>query len=173
MKRWLTLAVLAWVLISVISCVESESPQPLTGEEEERVKAALIDRSFRQFEPSLDASPRKGIVLDFFDGMSVWAQYAEDGHAVNEWEITAKDYRIEKHGEVSEVTIFPIDPRAVQAFPTKCEDCIEPSGFSISIRNVFDSESISFKLSDPDGALPAPFPVFDSWTKFREDEIME
>ena len=76
------------------------------------MKAALVDRSFRQFEPSVNSSSRKGVVIDFFGGVMVWAQYAEEGYALNEWEVSAADYRVEKHGEVSEVTIHPIDPRA-------------------------------------------------------------
>ena len=33
---------------------------------DDAIKAALKDRSFRQFEPDVDASPRKGVILDFF-----------------------------------------------------------------------------------------------------------
>ena len=40
--------------------------QPVSGEEEARIKDELHDRSFRQFEPSRDGSPRKGVILDFF-----------------------------------------------------------------------------------------------------------
>ncbi len=154
------------------SCTSTEEAQPATQEEEDQVKAALEDRSFRQFEPSKDASPRKGVVLDFFDGVSLWAQYAEDAHAVNEWEISSSDYSIEKHGDISEITIHPVDPRALQGLPTECDDCIEPAGVSVSIRSVL-GDDISFKLNFPAGTLPPPFPVFDTWTTFVEDEYME
>ena len=174
MRMKLTLTLIAPVLLSTIvaSCRGTEEAQPVTQMEEERVKSALSDRSFRQFEPSVDASPRKGVILDFFNGMSLWAQYAEDAHAENEWEIIASDYSIEKHGDVSEITIHPVDPRAVQGLPTECDDCIEPVGISISIRNVLEDD-ISFKLNFPAGTLPPPFPVFDTWTTFLEDEYME
>ena len=144
---------------------------PLDEPEAERIAAELEDRSFRQFDPSRDASQRKAIVLSFFGRVSLWAQYAEDGYAVTEWEITAKDYRIEKGGDSSEITIYFNEPEAVQGLPFECDDCVEVSGFSISIRNVFDDEKILFKLNDPGNLLPPPFPVFNSWTKFEEDEI--
>ena len=150
---------------------------PLTGEEEEQVKAALQDRSFRQFDPSVDASRRKGVVLDFFDGITLWAQYAEDGHAVDEWQISAADYRLEKAGEAkfqeAEFVIHFEGPESRQEFPDQCEDCIPAEGFTISVRNVFDSGRISFRLNDPGGRLPSPFPVFGSWTRFGEDEYFE
>ena len=50
---------------------------------------------------------------------------------------------------------------------------IETAGISISIRNLFNSEKIQFKLNDPDSSLPTPFPVFESWTSFSEDEHFE
>ena len=34
-------------------------------------------------------------------------------------------------------------------------------------------EGTRFKLNDPDKRLPSPFPVFKSWTKFREDEYFD
>ena len=172
MKQKVLLLTLLLLLAAISGCTGSEEAQPVSQAEEERVKTSLKDRSFRQFEPSIDASPRTGVILDFFDGVSVWAQYAEDAYAINEWEIIATDYRVEKHGDISEITIHPIDPRAVQELPTQCDDCIEPSRVSISIRNVLE-DSISFKLNFPASPLPPPFPVFDSWTEFQEDEYME
>ncbi len=152
-------------------------PGPVSAEEEEQIKAALRDRSFRQFDPSVDASPRKGVVLDFFDGVSLWAQYAEDGHAVDEWQISAADYRLEKAGEAkfqdAEFVIRFEGAESSQLFPDECTDCIPTGGFSISVRNVFDSERISFRLNDEENQLPPPFPVFGSWTRFREDEYFE
>ena len=50
--------------------------------------------SFRQFVPSPDASPRMGVILDFSDGFSIWAQYSENGHALNEWETAADEYLV-------------------------------------------------------------------------------
>ena len=136
--------------------------------------AELEDRSFRQFEPSKDASPRKAVVLDFFDGVTLRAQYAEDGYAVSEWQISSNDYRIESRGgDSGEVTISFVAPTSRQQFPEACEDCIETSGVSISIRNVFDADRIRFRVNDPNGNLPSPFPVFGSWTRFEEDEYFD
>ena len=171
--RWSLPFVLALALFAVWSCGPTTPAQPVSGEEAARIKAELQDRSFRQFEPSKDASPRKGVIFDFFGPVSIWAQYAEGGRALNEWEMVSDDYRIERHGDSSEITIYLDQPRSMQTLPTKCDDCVPTAGVSISIRDVFDSAKISFKLNDPNGVLPPPFPVFRSWTRFIEDEIME
>ncbi|MYE87454.1 hypothetical protein F4X33_00460 [Candidatus Poribacteria bacterium] len=147
---------------------------PVSETEEEEIKAALKDRSFRQFDPDdIDASPRKGVILDFFDGIRLWAQYSEGNYAIHEWEIFAADYRVEKAQNGSEIKVYFDDPSSARTLPTQCENCIETSGISISIREIFDSEKISFRLNDLDKRLPSPFPVFKSWTKFREDEYFD
>ena len=137
--------------------------------DEERVIAELSGRSFRQFDPHLDASPRKAVILDFTGGITLWAQYSEEGHAVNEREVFAESYSVDGSG--SEYTIRFNEPGSAQEFPTKCDNCIPTSGVSISIRDVFDSEKIAFRLNDPDNVLPSPFPLFGSWTRFNEDEF--
>ena len=110
---------------------------------------------FNQFDPDdIDASPRKAVILDFFDGIRLWAQYAEGNYTINEWEIIAGDYRIEKAENDSEFKIYFIESRSERILPTQCENCIEISGNSISVRDVFNSEKISFKLNDPDKSLP-------------------
>ena len=140
-------------------------------------KAAIRDelrgRSFRQFQPSKDGNPRKAVILDFSSGLSLWAQYAEDGHAINEWEIWAESYSIEGELGDTNFTIFFDNPRTRQVFPAPCEGCIETAGISLSIRNVFSSDKITFRLNDPESVLPLPFPVFRSWTKFEEDEYFD
>lgn len=147
---------------------------PVSEGEEKKIKMALEDRSFRQFDPDdIDASPRKAVILDFFNGIELWAQYAEGDHAIDEWEIFTEDYRIEKAENGSEIKIYFVEPSSMRTLPDPCEDCIDTSGISISIRDVFDSEKISFKLNDPDERLPSPFPVFRSWTRFREDEYVD
>ena len=139
-----------------------------------RVLDELQDRSFRQFEPHRDGDPRKAVILDFFGpGIAVWGQFAEGGHAVDEWEITAGEYRIEWNADNSEATIHLENARYTQTFPEPCTDCVDVSGLSISIRNVFDPAHIEFRLNDPDRALPRPFPVFGDWTRFNEDEIFD
>lgn len=169
----LTPIILILALLSASSCGFEGIFHPVSESEEDEIKAALKDRSFRQFDPDKDASPRKGVILDFFDGISLWAQYSEGEHAINEWEIRAENYRIEQKENGSEIKMYLIEPRSERILPTRCDDCIETSGISISVRNVFDSEKISFKLNDPDGSLPSPFPVFKSWTTFREDEYFD
>ena len=147
---------------------------PVSETEGAEIKLTLADRSFRQFDPDdIDASPRKAGILDFFDGVKLWAQYAEGNYAINEWEIFAEDYRVEKAENGSEIKIYFNEPSSMRTLPDPCEDCIETAGISISIREVFDSEKISFKLNDPDKRLPSPFPVFKSWTRFREDEYFD
>ncbi len=168
MSIGLVLTLLVWS-----SCGEGPF-HPVSEMEEKNIKMALKNRSFRQFDPDdIDASPRKAVVLDFFDGVRFWAQYSEGTYAINEWEIFAADYRVEKAENGSTIKIYFTKPSSARILPTPCEDCIETLGISISIREVFDSEKISFKLNDPDDSLPSPFPVFKSWTKFREDEYFD
>ena len=105
-RRWLMPMLFPLALLVLSSCDGSAAGQPVTAIEAERIKTELESRSFRQFEPSIDASPRKAVVLDFADRITLWAQYAEGDHAVREWEITANDYRIEQLGDTSEITIY-------------------------------------------------------------------
>ena len=92
---------------------------------------------------------------------------------MNEWEIASDQYRIKRRAGNSEITIYLDQPRAMQTLPTRCDDSKSTEGVSIFIRDVFDSAKISFKLNDPNGVLPSPFPVFGSWTRFSEDEYLE
>ena len=163
-------SVFGLLLIMGVACAELVSSDPLTASEVAAVKAELADRSFRQFEPHVDGNPRKGVILDFFGPLSVWAQYSEGGHALNEWEIVADDYRVERAGSGQVVTLYPVAPRTRQQFPTECVACIDVTGVSVSVRNIFDTDRIAFRLNDPDGVLPLPFPAFAKWTEFREDE---
>ena len=159
--------------LSVFASCDNIPFEMISESEEDAIKAVLNDRSFRQFDPHVDGSPRKGVILDFFNGVELWAQYAEGNYAINEWEIRSDDYRIERASDGSEIKIHFIEPHSRRILPTRCQNCIETAGISISIRDVFDSKRITFKLNDPDNSLPSPFPVFQSWTKFREDEYFE
>ena len=165
-----SLSVFGLLIIVGAACAEVVSSDPLTASEVAAIKAALADRSFRQFEPHVDGNPRKGVILDFFGPLSLWAQYAEGGHALNEWDIVANRYRVERAGSGQTVTLYPVAPRVQQRLPTECSACIDVTGVSVSVRNVFDPDRIAFRLNDPDGVLPLPFPVFAQWTEFREDE---
>lgn len=169
-NTFLFFAILILIPFVYVSC--GNPLEPVDSEEEERVKSALKDRSFRQFAPSKEAVKRKGVILDFFHSegkiINLRSQYAEGETALKEWEIFAKDYRVEKAG--SEYRLYFTTPHSHQILPNECDNCIETAGISISIRNLFDSKKIEFKLNDEDDILPLPFPVFKSWTRFNEDE---
>ena len=145
---------------------------PADRDTRDAVSDELHGRSFRQFDPSMDAGTRRGVILDFSDGFRMWAQYSEAGHALNEWEIGADEYFICWNGDVSEVTLVPTDPSSTRLFPHECSDCIATSGISVSVRNLLDGET-AFRVNDPYSVLPLPSPVFDSWTGFVEDEYVE
>ena len=166
----LLLTVLAIGVGLFAGCAE---PEPVTDAEADEIKAALDDRSFRQFDPGIDDDPRRGVIIEFFNGVEVWAQYAEGDHAIDEWRLFASDYRIEKSGDLSTVTLYLENPQSERILTEPCQDCIPMDGFSISIRNALDEDDIRFRLNDPDGVLPSPFPVFTSWTRFSEDEYFE
>ena len=87
---------------------------------------------------------------------------------MNEWEILADSYSVKASG--SEYTLSFNAPGSRQQIPTECEDCIPTKGVSISVRDLFDEGKIAFRVNDPDNVLPLPFPVFESWTRFSEDE---
>lgn len=145
-----------------------EEPVEVSEADKEKVVAELQDRSFRQFDPHVDGDPRRGVILDFHSGISLWAQYAEGAYAVNEWEILADSYSVKASG--SEYTLSFNAPVSRQQFPTECEDCVPTEGVSISVRDLFDKERTAFRVNDPDNVLSLPFPVFKSWTRFSEDE---
>lgn len=148
---------------------------PLTlvlGDERNDVLSQLQDRSFRQFVPSKDAYKRQAVIIDFSNHqnmkINLWAQYAEGGKAINEWEISDDEVFVYKNETYYELSF--IDPETHQNLPEKCDDCIITSGVSISIRNIYDDDRIEFRINDENNVLPPPFPVFSSWTKFNEDE---
>ncbi len=168
-KIYLVSSIPAFICLILFSC--ANPLLPVDNDEAQLVKAELKGRSFRQFEPSRDANKRKAVILDFFSGVGLWAQYTEGNTALSEWEILADDYSVEKSG--SEYRIYFDAPRSVQILPTQCDNCIGTSGISISIRDLFDSEKIRFKLNIDNDDFPRPFPIFESWTKFNEDEYFE
>ena len=167
-----SLALIVFSVLMALTGCGSDS-HPVDRGALERMAAELEGRSFRQFDPSVDASPSRGVILDFHDGFSMWAQYAEDGHAVYEWEIIADDYRVESTADGSAIVLFPVGVTSMQQFPHSCSDCIPTSGVSVSVRDVLDDDEIAFRINDPNNALPLPFPVFSSWTRFDEDEYFE
>ena len=163
------------LLMGFGACGEGETfLAPLTEEESRPIMAELQDRSFRQFDPSRDGNPRRGVILDFLgDRVGLWAQFAADGRAIHEWEIVSEDFQLQGNPDGSQVRILFNQATAEQHLPSGCDDCIDWAGMSISVKDVFEPDRISFKLADPRGALPLPFPVFESWTDFQEDEYFE
>ena len=159
---------LTLLLLALVSC--SAQPGPAMPADPALALAELHDRSFRKFDPDVEASPRRGVILQFSaDGrISLWAQYAQDGHAIHEWEIVSRDHIVERSG--NELVIQLNAPGSTRQFPDPCADCIATRNVSIRVRNVAEKERIAFRLDDPDGVLPSPFPVFESWTRFSEDE---
>lgn len=159
---------MALLLLILPGCAEGPFV-PVAQTEEREIRATLAGRSFRQFDPSKDASPRKSVIIEFFNGVGLWAQYAEGGRALDEWEIVASDYRIEQAGDGSIVRIHFASPRSERRFPAACTDCVGSSGVSVAIRDVFDADRVRFRVDDLQHRLPSPFPVFRSWTRFEED----
>ena len=152
------------------ACTVSHQPDPVAPED---VMSELEGRSFRQFDPSVDGSPRRAIVLDFSNGISIWAQYAEGDSAVHEWEIYSEDVSVQVDGGVATLSMVAPGSRREVPLESQCEDCIRTDGVSVSVRDVLRREEIAFRLNDPHGVLPSPFPVFDTWTRFIEDEPMQ
>lgn len=108
-----------------------------------------------------------------FGPVRIWARYLEDSRAVNKWEIVSDGYSIQRHRNGSHITIHLEHPSSRQDFPTSCGGCIPIAGVSISAKNAFDSAKITFKLIDPRGKLPPPFPAFESWARLAEDEYVQ
>ena len=156
-------------------CGEGTDNTPLDAGRSQRIWEELRGRSFRQFDPSRDGSPRKAVIV-YFSGdnrVSVWAQFAADDRAIHEWEIVSEDFQLTGNADGSEVTVVLGQARSERLFPSACRDCIDATGVSIGIRDVFDPDRIAFRMTDPEGVLPLPFPVFESWTDFEEDEYFE
>ncbi len=165
-------------LLVICACGDSGQPgpvQPVIDQEAQRVMDELRDRSFRRFHPSRDAPERRAVILDFFENsgkkISLWAQYALNETALAEWEVAAGSFRVEKAG--SEYTLFPVEPTSSRSLPTLCENCIPVSGLSISVRNLFDGGNIQFKVNNAGNGLPVPFPVFEDWATWSEDEYFD
>ena len=47
------------------------------------------------------------------------------------------------------------------------------SGLAILVEDYGHADRIMFSLVDGDDNLPPPFPVFQSWTRFEEDDPVE
>ena len=160
------------VLLTVFACISCTPLKPAAETDRFEILTTLQDRSFRKFEPSVDADKRKGVVLDFFGPVRIWAQYAVGDHAIDEWEIFAHDYRIERNDDFSVVIIHLEGADSRRILPSDCEGCIPTVGVSISIRDLFRDDKIAFKVNDPNSVFPSPFPIFNSWTRFPEDEYL-
>ena len=160
------------VLLTVSACIPGTPLGQATHADRLEILTTLQDRSFRMFKPSVDSEMRKSVILDFFGPVRMWAQYAVGDHAIDEWEIVAHDYRIERNDDFSEVIIHLEGAYTRRILPSDCEGCIPTVGVSISIRDLFRHDKIAFKVNDPNSVLPTPFPIFNSWTRFPEDEYL-
>ena len=172
----ITLAVAVLVSMWGLSgCGEVADNTPLDAGQSQRIEEELRGRSFRRFDPSRDGNPRKAVIVDFSgeNRVSVWAQFAADDRAIHEWEIVSEDFQLTGNADGSEVTVVLDQARSERLLPFACRDCIDATGVSIGIRDVFDPDRIAFRIADPEGVLPLPFPVFESWTDFEEDEYFE
>ena len=69
-KTYLTPFILVIICLMFFSC--TTPLQTVSSEEEQEIKSELDDRSFRQFDPSKDAEKRKAVIIDFFNGISLW-----------------------------------------------------------------------------------------------------
>ncbi len=61
-KTRFLLFIFTFTCLILSSCADNPL-QPVSSEEEQRIKAELDDRSFRQFDPSKDADKRKALSL--------------------------------------------------------------------------------------------------------------
>ena len=91
------------------------------------------DRSFRQFQPSKNGYPGKAVILDFSNGLSLWAQYAQDDRDINKWEILAERYGFDGEPGDTTFTIFFDKPYTRQELPTTGDGCKESARFSIIV----------------------------------------
>ena len=158
------------ILLSLTTCSE-ESSRVVTGTEANEIKRALEQRVFRQYDPyDVYADRRYAVVLIFDDGIGIAAQYSEKGVPINDWWVDSNDYRIEQTEDGNEIRFYFIEPFSGRFLPTECQDCIDTTGVSISVRDVFEKDMIEFKVNDPNKSLPSPFPIFTSWTRYIEDQ---
>ena len=125
--------------------------------DEREIKAAPAGRSFRQFDPSKDAPPREGMIVEFFDGVGLGPQYSERGRALGEWEIVSSDYRIEQAAARWSGSAFA-SPRSERSFPAACTNCVESPRVSVAIQDVFHADRIRFRVDDLQHGWPSPFP---------------
>ena len=173
MRRILAFA--AFLLpVSLSSCDSPLDPdvfswQLVSPQDAAHIKSHLSGRVFRQSDPSRNAETRSSIVIDFNDGLSLRAQYAEGGNIVDDWRVWDDFYWLEKaHGE----PVYRFDwlnANVERTIPEEREDRIDPSGLVVLVRDYHKKDGILFALWDSAGRMPSPFPVFDNWTRFVED----
>ena len=75
------------------------------------VKEELGGPFFPSIPTSKDGNPRKAVILDFSSVLSLWAQYAQDDHAFNEWGTRAESYSIDGEPGDATCTIFFDKPK--------------------------------------------------------------
>ena len=67
-------------------------------------------------------------------------------------------------------TLYPVAPRTWRQLPSECGHCVDAKGVSASVKNILGLDRTVFRVNDPGGVPPEPFPGFTTWTEFREDE---
>ncbi len=143
---------------------------PLSDAEQQEVWKSLKGRSFRQFGPTLDSDPRKGVIIEFGSGadlsVKVWAQHASGGRAEHEWEIRSSEIELSKAAEAG---IYKISMAELAAKSILGDDEIEAEDFEFQVHVRKGRGETMFRFNS-DTELPLPFPLFEDWTKFREPQ---
>ncbi|MCY3808267.1 MAG: hypothetical protein OXG58_02330 [Gemmatimonadetes bacterium] len=137
----------------------------------QRLESTMNGRAFRQSDPSADAVHRKTVEIDFRRGeLAVRARQLEGGQVVAEWSVSGPVYWIEKAVEDAIHKLHIRNGVVERTHPEECTDCIDVRGMSVLIHRYHLDDELRFALWDSIGHLPAPFPVFQSWTSFEEIE---
>ena len=126
----------------------------------------LKGRSFNQLHPSIDANPREVLQIHFREQLKVYAQRAADRRATHEWDVSASEATITALDEKGSYKIVLNNPTLRVQFGDKfvCDE------FEFHVKLGQGRGETMFRFPQ-DSKLPAPFPVFGEWTKFREPQI--
>lgn len=164
--QWICILI-AFSLSFLVSCGEPTF-EMISAEDKYEIQYTLEGQNFLRYEPNEAARNKKAVRIDFSDGLYFAATQWENDIAVHDWSIRSRRYSVERSTHGSRIKIYFVESTSRVKLPHACQNCLDTSGVSISVRDVFDSEKIRFKINDPDNNLPPPFPLFHSWTQFPE-----